>query len=191
MNRKALIAITALSAAAFAAPAMAQMRAPSLSSAYIGGSIGQSKFKGDCGPVDCDKNDTGFRLFGGYQFNRNIALELGYTDLGKLSVSVPGFSASVEANAWDLSGVFSWPVANQFAVFGRLGFARVESKAGGAFGSASDTKNGLTWGLGAQFDVMRNLGLRAEFQRYKADSTSTGSGGDVDFLSIGALWRFQ
>jgi len=189
MNRKALIAITALSAAVFAAPAMAQMRMPSMSSAYIGGSIGQSKFKGDCAPVDCDKNDTAFRLFGGYQFNRNIAVELGYADLGKVSVSVPGFSASVEANAWDLSGVFSWPFANQFAAFGRLGFARVEAKAGGAFGSASDTKNGLTWGLGAQYDVMRNLGLRAEFQRYKEDSSAAD--GDVDVLSIGALWRFQ
>jgi OmpA-OmpF porin, OOP family len=179
MNRKALIAITALSAAVFAAPAMAQMRAPSLSSAYIGGSLGQSKFKVDCG--GCDTKDTAFRLFGGYQFNRNIAAELGYTDLGKL-----GGSGGLEANAWDLSGVFSWPFANQFAAFGRLGLARVEGKGGGA----SDTKNALTWGLGAQYDLSRNLGLRAEFQRYKVDAGSSDNV-NIDVISIGALWRFQ
>ena len=137
MNRKALIAITALSAAVFAAPAMAQMRMPSMSSAYIGGSLGQSKFKVDCG--GCDTKDTAFRLFGGYQFNRTIAAELGYTDFGKL-----GGTGGLEANAWDLSGVFSWPFANQFAAFGRLGLARVEGKASGTFGTASDTKNALS-----------------------------------------------
>jgi OmpA-OmpF porin, OOP family len=181
MNRKALIAITALSAAVFAAPAMAQMRSPSLSSAYVGGSLGQSKFKVDCG--GCDTKDTAFRLFGGYQFNRTIAVELGYTDLGKLGDS----GASVEANAWDLSGVFSWPFANQFAAFGRLGLARVEGKGGGE----SDTKNALTWGLGVQYDVMRNLGLRGEFQRYKVDAGAGVGDVNIDVLSIGALWRFQ
>ena len=183
MNRKALIAISALSAAVFAAPAMAQMRMPSMSSAYIGGSLGQSKFKVDCG--GCDTKDTAFRLFGGYQFNRTIAAELGYTDFGKL-----GGTGGLEANAWDLSGVFSWPFANQFAAFGRLGLARVEGKASGTFGTASDTKNALTWGLGVQYDVMRNLGLRGEFQRYKVDAGSAGSV-NIDVLSVGALWRFQ
>src|SRR5256885_17262477 len=108
MNRKALIAITALSAAAFAAPAMAQMRAPSLSSAYIGGSLGQSKFKVDCG--GCDTKDTAFRLFGGYQFNRNIAAELGYTDLGKL-----GGTGGVGGHPPGVSGGFFWAVGHQVA----------------------------------------------------------------------------
>ena len=173
MNRKALIAITALSAAVFAAPAMAQMRAPSLSSAYVGGSIGQSKVKVDCG--GCDTKDTAFRLFGGYQFNRNIAAELGYSDLGS--------GGTVEANAWDLSGVFSWPFANQLAAFGRLGLARVEGN--------SEEKNALTWGLGVQYDVTRNLGIRGEFQRYKVDAGAALGDVDIDVLSIGALWRFQ
>ena len=188
MNRKALIAIAALSTAAFAAPAMAQMR---MSSAYIGGSIGQSKFKGACddaGGLSCDDKDTAFRLFGGYQFNRNIAAELGYASLGKVKLSGPGFSGSVEGTAWDLSAVGSWPLANQFSVLGRLGFARTEGKGGGDFGG-SDNKTGVTFGLGAQYDFSRNLGLRGEWQRYKVNAA--GDDSNVDVLSIGALWRFQ
>src|SRR2546423_13384566 len=103
MNRKALIAISALSAAVFAAPAMAQMRMPSMSSAYIGGSIGQSKFKVDCG--GCDTKDTAFRLFGGYQINRNIAGEPGYTQLSKL-----GGTGRGESHTPGTSWVFSWAV---------------------------------------------------------------------------------
>ena len=43
----------------------------------------------------------------------------------------------------------------------------------------------MTWGLGGQFDFNRNIGLRAEWQRYKV------SDGNVDNLSIGVLYRFQ
>ena len=46
--RKALL-VLGIAAAAVSAPAMAQM-----SNAYIGGSIGQSKYKIDCGPLSCD-----------------------------------------------------------------------------------------------------------------------------------------
>ncbi|TMH39830.1 MAG: hypothetical protein E6H54_20375 [Betaproteobacteria bacterium] len=187
MRSKASIAVFGLAAAALALPAAAQM---SMSSAYVGGSIGQSKFKADCGSFSCDKNDTSFRLFGGYQFTRNIAAELGYADLGKLKISGGGLSGEIEATAWDLSGVFSWPFANQFAVFGRLGVARTEGKVSGAFGSAKDNKSGVTWGLGAQYDFNRNLGLRGEWQRYRVDAGSAGTG-DVDNLNIGVLYRFQ
>src|SRR5207237_4472332 len=120
MRSKATIAVFGLAAAALALPAAAQM---SMSSGYVGGSIGQSKFKADCGPFSCDKNDTSFRLFGGYQFTRNIAAELGYADLGKLKISSGGTTGELKASAWDLSGIFSWPIANQFGGFGRLRLA--------------------------------------------------------------------
>lgn len=191
MNRKALIAITALSAAAFAAPAMAQ-RMSNMSSAYVGGSIGQSKFKGACDDaaagISCDDKDTAFRLFGGYQFNRNIAAELGYASLGKVKISGPGFSGDVEGTAWDLSAVGSWPFTNEFSVIGRLGLARTEGKGGGDIGG-SDNKNAVTFGLGAQYDFSRNLGLRGEWQRYKVNAA--GDDSDVDVLSVGVLWRFR
>ncbi|MFN2645154.1 MAG: outer membrane beta-barrel protein [Burkholderiales bacterium] len=188
MRSKATIAILGLAAATLAVPAAAQMRSPSLSSAYIGGSIGQSKFKADCGPLDCDKEDTSFRLFGGYQFTPNIAAELGYASLGKLKVN--GIDGDIEATAWDLSAVGMFPIVDKLSILGRLGVARVEGKASGAFGSESDTKNGVTFGLGAQYDFTRNLGLRAEWQRYKVDAGSAGDA-DLDNLNIGVLWRFQ
>ena len=77
MKTKAVIAVLGLAGAALALPATAQM---TMNAAYIGGALGQSKFKGDCGIPNCDTKDTSFRLFGGYQFTPNIAAELGYTD---------------------------------------------------------------------------------------------------------------
>jgi OmpA-OmpF porin, OOP family len=188
MKTKAVVAALGIAAATLALPAAAQM---SMSSGYIGGSLGQSNFKADCGGIDCDKKDTSFRIFGGYQFTPNIAAELGYTDLGKLKVDLGPFgSGDVSATAWDLSGVFTWPIANQFGVFGRIGFARVEAKPGGVLGGDSETKTGLTWGLGGSYDFNRNLGLRLEFQRFRADAGG-GDTADIDNLSLGVVWRFQ
>ena len=187
MKTKALVAVLGVAAATLALPATAQM---SMNAAYIGGSLGQSNFKADCGGASCDKKDTSFRLFGGYQFTPNIAAELGYTDLGKLKVDLgPLGSGDIGATAWDLSGVFSWPI-QQFGVFGRLGVARVEAKPGGALGGDSATKSGLTWGLGGSYDFNRNLGLRLEFQRFRADAGG-GDTADIDNLSLGVLWRFK
>lgn len=187
MKTKAVVAVLGIAAATLALPAAAQM---SMNAAYIGGQLGQSKFGGDCGAPNCDTKDTSFRFFGGYQFTPNIAAELGYTDLGKVKADVPGLgSGEVKGTAWDLSGVFSWPI-QQFGVFGRLGVARVEAKPGGIFVGDSTSKTGLTWGLGGSYDINRNVGLRLEFQRFRVDSGG-GDTNDVDNLSIGVLYRFK
>jgi len=64
---------------------------------YMGGNVGQSRAKIDdarilaslagVGLTSSMKDDnrrTAFKLFGGYQFNRNFALEAGYFNLGQL-----------------------------------------------------------------------------------------------------------
>lgn len=187
MTSKTFIAIIGVAAAAVALPAAAQMRSPSLSSAYLGASVGQGEQKFDCGGGSCDRKDTAWRLFGGYQFHPNFSAELGYATLGTGKFG----SADVETNAWDLSALGAFPLANQFSVFGRLGAYHATTDVSGA-GSASEDKNGLTYGLGAQFDLNRNLGLRAEWQRYrKVGGGNIGEEANADMLSVGALYRFQ
>jgi OOP family OmpA-OmpF porin len=185
MKTKYLVAVLGVAAAGFALPAAAQMKMPNLSSAYVGGSLGQSKLKFNCaGASPCDDKDTAFRIFGGYQVNQTFSAELGYADLGSAKIG----GASLDGTAWDLSAIGAWPVANQFSIFGRLGLYHGEVKAPGGKG----TKNSLTYGLGAQYDFNRNLGIRAEWQRYnKMGGGDLGQTANVDVLGIGALWRFQ
>jgi OmpA-OmpF porin, OOP family len=172
--KKPLIAILALTSAAFALPAAAQMRSPALSSAYVGASIGQSKFEVDCeGIATCDEKDNGFRIFAGYQFNRSVAAELGFASLGKAHFGDVGGSADLKADAWDLSAIGSLPVG-PVSLFGRLGLYRATAKFSGDV-RGDETSMGLTWGLGAQYDFTRNLGVRAEWQRYNGVEATTGS----------------
>lgn len=189
MKTKALIAVAALGAAAFSLPATAQM---SMSSAYIGGGLGQSKFKcTDNFNCDDDK-DTAFKLFGGYQFNKNIAAEVGYTDLGKAKSTGGG---EAKATAWELSAVGAFPVWQQLSILGRLGLYYGEGKLSGTGADNKKNTTDLTYGLGVGWDFNKNLGVRGEWQRYskvKFEDSLGGSGDtDVDVLGVSVLWRFQ
>ena len=199
--RNTLVALAGAAALALPAIGMAQMTGPD-SSWYVGGSVGQSKFDVDCtGASTCDDSDTAFRVFGGYMFNKHFGAELGYADLGKVSLSgaIPPFgtvNANIKVKAWDLVAVGVLPIAGKFSVYGKLGMYRADSdlsaSALGVSASTSDSNTDLTYSLGAGYDFSKNLGIRGEWQRYsKVGSDNTGGDGDIDVYSLAVVWRFK
>jgi|SRR6185503_3075838 OmpA-OmpF porin, OOP family len=161
MTKKWLVAVVGAAAMTISVGALAQSTVPNF---YIGAEVGRS----DAG----DENDTGIKILGGYQFHRNIAAEIGYGMLFD--------KGGVELNALELVAVGMFPLANQFSLLGKAGFARLDAKGPGG----SDNSTEFTFGIGGQYDLNRNLGLRLQWQRYTTD------GDDVDFLNLGVLWRF-
>src|SRR5260221_5091415 len=75
---KSAIAVFAVTASAFALPAAAQMN---MSAFYVGGSLGQSKFKNSCTGFPAgrlfDGKETARRILPGYYFKQNIADPMG------------------------------------------------------------------------------------------------------------------
>jgi len=188
--------VAAALAATMALPAAAMAQSAPDTGWYAGGSIGQSEVKDGCSGltgvpgISCDEKDTAWKIFGGYQLNRNFAAEFGYTDLGEISASGFGVNVSAETTAWELSGIGSWPLTNQFSVFGRLGFYRAETEGRSNVGVSADSDNtGLTFGVGVQYNFSRNLGLRGEWQRY-SDVGENGDESDIDVLGVSLVWKF-
>ena len=196
--------VLGLLAAAAAGPAAAQD--PGL---YVGGSVGYSQFKDSCKNlvVTCDDHDQAWRLFGGYQFNRYVGLELGFANLGAATgegITNTGaqgvFTRAVE-EAWDLTAVFSIPVTGRLSALARVGLYRErttqdESIVGQAPTHNAGTNSGFSYGAGAEFRL-GPIGLRAEWHRYEnvgVGSTTLGGGltseDDIDVFSVGLLWRF-
>lgn len=200
-NSKLLTAVGFAVTTAFAGTALAQQRAPE-AGFYAGISVGQSEARDSCDGagdlgLSCDEKDTAWKLFGGYQFNRNLAAEIGYTDrLTKVSFGAPGFSGDVKASAWELVGIGAFPIIDRFSVYGKAGLYRAETKASAsapAFGftaSAKETNTDLTYGVGVKYDFTRNVGLRAEWQRYNDVGGGDIGEDDVDVLSVGVVWKF-
>lgn len=151
---------------------------------YVGASAGKAYWSVDCaGLATCDKNDTSYKLFGGYNFSPNFAVEGGYTDLGKIKGSGGGVSGEVKASGFELAAVGKAPVADRFELFGKLGLAVMEAKASGSgFGiSASDstTSTQLMGGVGAAYKFDKQLALRAEYEirqvKYSGNKDNVGN----------------
>jgi len=194
MRNKAVVAAAGMAAALLALPANAQMN-----NAYVGASVGQADYKDGCqgvsGPgISCDDKDTAWRIFGGYQFSRNLAAELGYHNLGeiKASNSFNGATATIKASAWELVGVGLLPFANRFSGYGKLGLYYGTTEGSSNFSaSATDNNTGLTWAVGLQFDPTPPVGLRVELQQYHDIGGDNTGKGNINVLNVGALWRFQ
>ncbi|TMH91243.1 MAG: hypothetical protein E6H44_06340 [Betaproteobacteria bacterium] len=195
-DKKVLLAAM-LGATVMAAPAVSMAQARGETGWYLGGNIGQSKVKDGCSGlggtgISCDDKDTAFKILGGYNINRNFAAELGYTDFGKAKASGLGLTDEFKATAWELSGIGSYPVANQFSVFGRLGLYFADAKENTNFvGNFKHTNNDLTYGFGVRYDFSREVGVRGEWQRYSKVGGGDIGKSDVDVISVGVVWNFR
>jgi OOP family OmpA-OmpF porin len=157
---------------------------------YVGASIGQSKIKID--GDDFDANDTGFKVFGGYNFNRYFAVEATYFDGGKpdQSFRVGNTTARFEVapDGLNLSAVGRLPITDAFSLFGKLGFASYDVKVRGRVDnqtivSGKDSDEDLSYGLGGSFHFGA-FELRAEYEGIDI------SDGNFSFLSLGGVYKF-
>lgn len=103
------------------------------------------------------------------------------TTISKPEADVLGVTADI--SYWTLAGygVYSFPVTNQFAVRGRLGVLYenldIETSAGGD----TDDELGLSFGVGATFELSPRLNAIAEYTRIEED---------INHLSAGVQWKF-
>lgn len=149
-----------------------------------------------------DNRGTGYKIFGGYQVNQNLALEGGYFDLGKFGFSantVPTgvLNGNLRLRGIHLDAVGLLPVTDKFSVLGRVGahYAQTRDNFSGTgavgvtnpYPSKYDTN--LKVGLGVQYAFSEALALRAEIERYRIND-AVGNKGDIDLLSVGLVYRF-
>jgi OOP family OmpA-OmpF porin len=190
---RSAIALLALAAgASVATPAAAQ----DVHRFYAGASIGQTTASDGCSGIivpgiTCNDSDTAWRFLGGYQIDRNFAVELGYHDFGKVKATGFGVNGEVTANVWELVGVGTLPLRNRFSVYGKLGGYRGDTQLRSNAGfSGSDTNTDITFGVGGRYDLSPQIAFRAEYQAYQSVGGSTVGNSDFDVISVGALFKF-
>ncbi len=172
-----LAALLVVPGVSFAQQAIMQNLEP-----YVGLGIGISSNDDITG----DDEDTGFKVFGGATFNEAFGAEFSYVDLGQFQEA--GVS-DLEASAWALHGIARLPfMQNKASVFGKLGMALATAE---AFGT-DDTSLELAYGVGAEYEFQKNLGVRAEWERFAlGNNDALGDDTDFDLLSASLVVKFQ
>jgi OOP family OmpA-OmpF porin len=185
---------------------------------YAGGAIGRSAATIDDARIsrglaseglattaieDRDRS-TGYKLFGGYQWNRNFGLEAGWFDVGRMGFTATTTPAGtlvgdVRFNGLDLDLVGTLPISDRFSLLGRIGGAYVRTR--GAFSSTgavvmpfsgnstSARRFGAEYGVGLAWRLTDAWDLRAEGERIRVND-SVGNRGHVDLLSLAVVYHF-
>lgn len=155
-----------------------------------------------------DDNDTAWKLFGGYRFNRYLAVEGAYVDLhnefdekttfsavsdgaGSQFVSLPGGPVSVdidEITGFVAAAVGSYPLTNCFVVSGKLGVVAWEAEQTTLDlrqrEASLDGTDALV-GIVAEYRFHNGIAIRGEAERY-FDVGET----DQDVVSVSLLYQF-
>ena len=175
------IAIALLLTASIVTPAIAA----DMQHMYVGARVGKAKTSIDNQPLNKD-NPTGYGVFIGHMFSPSFALQGEYLRLGEVTLGIGGGNKS---EGYSLSGVGFIPLGGEdFSLFGKLGYAKIESKPTGSSPGVTSKSDGVTYGFGGQFNVTPMVGIRAGWDKYKLDDSAFK--GDISLVSVGAVFKF-
>jgi OOP family OmpA-OmpF porin len=152
--------------------------------------------------LSSDTRGNAFKLFGGYQMNRNLAIEAGYFNLGKFGFSADTTPAGTLDGRMKIQGanldlVGTLPLTTNLSALGRVGaqYSRTRSSfdaTGAALptsGSRKESHTNAKWGLGLQYAISPALMLRAEVERLRT-ANGVGGHGNVNVASLGLVFPF-
>ncbi|HEX9174174.1 MAG TPA: OmpA family protein [Telluria sp.] len=184
---------------------------------YMGAGVGQSRARIDAAPMmsrltaggatlnsySADNRDIGFKVFGGKQLNRYIAIEAGYFDLGKFTFDATtsgngALHGETEFRGVNLDLVGQLPLTQRLSLLGRAGvqYSKGESHFTGNRlyavtnpNPAREARRNPKVGLGLEYKLSEALALRGEVERYRVnDSQDLRS--NVDMASVSLVYKF-
>ncbi|MEJ6023479.1 outer membrane beta-barrel protein [Ramlibacter sp. PS4R-6] len=154
--------------------------------------------------IDDHDRQTAFKVFGGYQFNRSVALEGGYFDLGRFGYSAHTaptgtLNGNMQLRGLNLDLVGTFPLVGNLSALGRVGVtstrARDNFSASGAASvpyassSASQRSTDIKLGAGLAYAFTPSLSMRVELERYRFKD-GVGNRGNADVASLGLVYLF-
>ncbi|MDJ0700974.1 MAG: outer membrane beta-barrel protein [Woeseiaceae bacterium] len=188
---------------------------------YVGAAIGEANADYSAGDLTSDlgslgwtitdvstnDSDTAWKVYGGFMFNENFAVELGFVELGEVKTryttnippsdvdSILSDTYAVHpylGNGWVAAGVYSLPFADeQWAFLARAGafFWKADidvAVLSGATGSVSGDDSGtdLMYGIGLEWKAGESFSITGEWERYRLNDW-------VDVPTIGFRWYFE
>jgi OmpA-OmpF porin, OOP family len=186
---------------------------------YAGGSVGQSGFSnvnmfmndGSFTSISSDDKDTSWRLHGGADFGRYVAVELGYSDFGEATVAGQndgsgGFWAAgpvrqrLAFEGIDLALVGKVPVTDAWILYATAGVLAWDSSFGlsgtrqccGAFViTESHDDVDLSYGAGLRYDAFLPWRIVAEYRTVTFDSGFFIRHAQVDSIGISLAYLFK
>lgn len=194
LNRQLLGALVALGLASSAAVA-------AVPGFYVGGKAGQANTHyttstgGLTSTTGLSSKGMSGAVLGGYQFDQNWALELGYHALPDATFNGMNGTATngtLTQNSWSFMAKGIVPFESGFEGYAKLGLARTSASPDANLAARStlfprkQTATSLAYGVGVGYDVNCNLSVDASWQRVASKNSIRNS----DMLAVGFTFHF-
>jgi OOP family OmpA-OmpF porin len=189
----AAVLSTVVSTSVFAAPPVTNVE----SGPYAGFTVGRAHMENPfIGSTTVDDKKTVGSILLGYQYTKNWGIEAFYGTIGQLDAIQGTNTGTADADAFGLNVVGTAPLNDAFSLYGKLGFARTKTDASSAPPQIQGRHlSNATGGLGGQFNVNKNTGIRLGVDRYRVATLSGNTPGAEDKFwsdvwSVGLIFKF-
>jgi OOP family OmpA-OmpF porin len=154
---------------------------------FVGAGAGRSQVRFDA-VSDFRGTDTSFRVFGGYEFMRYLAVEAAYADGGSPDDEVVGLDFQVNSDVVSAAVLGILPLGERFSLFARVGYAYYDFEfSARGLRPVDESGEKLLYGLGAEMGIGDHFRIRAEYERLEIYE---GSADTADFATVSALFKF-
>ncbi|HEX5338038.1 MAG TPA: outer membrane beta-barrel protein [Gallionella sp.] len=144
---------------------------------YAGATLGtgSASFSAPAGSaliVEKANNKPVYGVFGGYHYNKNLAVELAYSGASYFYTTNPATGAKYLSKqiAFSVAAVGTYPVSDAFSVFGKLGVANTSSE-NNAVAEQNTNRFAPTFGVGAEYKFTPNISGRLGVDVYSVAAT--------------------
>ncbi|HHL19325.1 MAG TPA: OmpA family protein, partial [Thiothrix sp.] len=148
---------------------------------YVGGAVGATRLEPSTsnGYSVSDDSDISTKIYAGVNITNQIGLETFWSNLGGAKVTGVN-SGRVEYTAIGLNAIYNAPVYwGKLHPFGKLGVAKIDTKAKGGIGITQENQFSSFIGVGAEYDLTENVKIRSEYEYFTED---------INQISIGINW---
>lgn len=161
---------------------------------YAGVGAGRAEQTFGTDAVHVSANKTAAKLFGGYQFNDDFAIEGGYSYFGKAGVSAGASAVSVKPRSLYVALVGRRAFNEDLSGYAKLGIARTSTTGAATDGAVSESVSTRRLtpmaGVGVEYALSKSVALFGEYEYYGKVVKDDDAYVKVDQLSAGFRYKF-
>ncbi|WP_020559401.1 outer membrane beta-barrel protein [Thiofilum flexile] len=154
---------------------------------YLGASIGSATAEGFCSSLeDCDTSSNTWKVYVGVPVQKGLLLDGAYVKFGEQQgTQSDGTTTKAKRSGYTAAGVLTLPVGDDLHVYGKGGMLWWNSQETHNNQSQEVDGKSTFYGVGADYRLNGNLGVRAEWERYSDVGSEQLSDRNIDVLSVG------
>ncbi len=174
------------------AAVMATTASGAMAQLYMGAGLGYAVVSDYCKDAvgSCEDSSLGLKLYGGFNLNPSVAVEVGYLDFGQAKDDLYGAHFDLEASAVIVNAAFRAPLSRELAGVARIGLAHVTVDEHFNWRSdRSKSTSQLYLGLGLEYALQKNLKATFSYDLTRGEDAG-GGGGNLHLFSAGLQYGF-